>query len=166
MSIFGSSDRVDVRTIFSTREDTVYVPREHDVFSSPLSSSGVRSTMFVLLTIRHGPEQEFVITRVSTEVSTVRTPIESGDERVMSIASRNLLVSSVNIVNVDHIVVRTYGQVLSTRRDAHALNPFLGIGKDLIRAPADMYFTIVSGDNWNAIMNDNTTRALRVREIR
>lgn len=155
-----------MRTIFSTREDTVYVPREHDVSSSPLSSSSVRSTMCVLLTIRHGPEQEFVITRVSTEISTVRTPIESGDERVMSIASGNFLVSSVNIVNVDHIIVRTYSQVLPARRDAHALNPFLGISKDLIRFPTDVYFTIVSGDNWSAIMNENTTRALRVGEVR
>jgi hypothetical protein len=105
-AIFTSSNSVNVRTVLTCGEDTVGVPGDDDILGLPVYTSGVGLTTLVLLAIRHRPEQELVVTRISSDVGAVSTPVESCDERVMTSAYAHSPVVVGHVVNVNHAVVR------------------------------------------------------------
>lgn len=157
-----------MRAVFSCREDSVDVPREHDSLSGPLSRFGVRPAVSVLLAIGHSPEQEFIISRVGTEVSAISAPVKGSDERVMPVAPGDLLVVIVDVVDVNHVIVRPHGQVFAARRNAHALDPLLRVFQRLlvVLTPADVHLAVIGSNNGNLLLFivSNCTRALGVRQ--
>lgn len=159
-----------MRAVLSCRENSVDVPREMNSLCGPLSRSGVGPAGSVLLAVGHGPEHEFIISRVGTEVSAIGAPVKSSDERVMPVAPGDLLVVVGDVVNVNHVIVRTHGQVLATRRNAHALDPLLRVFQRLlvVLTPADVHLAVISSNNGNLVLSivSNCTRALGVRQGR
>jgi hypothetical protein len=105
-SIFASSNSVNVRTVLTCGEDTVGVPRNDDILGFPVDTSGVGLATLILFAVRHRPEQELVVTRIRSDVGAVATPVESCDERVMTLAYAYSPVVSGHVVNVNHAVVR------------------------------------------------------------
>jgi len=163
-AIIRTSHGVDVRAILASREDTADVPAEHHVLGSPGGGLSVRSSVFVLHTVRHRPEQKLIVARVGAEVTAVHAPIEGCDERVMAVAATNLLVSIVDVINIHHAVVGAYRQVLITRADTHALDPFFRILENW--TIFNMHLTVISSNDngFTVRMNNYSSGALRVRE--
>jgi len=104
-----AADTVDVRSIGTSGEDTVNVPRELDSLSSPDYRDSVAGTVGVLsnaTVFTDLPEEELVSLTSRSEVLGVGAPVHALDGRRVSIASSNAIPRST-VVDSDGVVVRS-----------------------------------------------------------
>jgi len=162
-----SSDLVDVRSIGTSGEDTINVPRELDGLGGPHDRLGVGSTGGILsdaTVFTHVPEKEFVGLASRSEPLGLNTPVNGLDGRGV-LGTSSAESPGFGAVDADLVVVRSNSKELAVRGNGHNLNPFLGILKFLSGSISfvNMDDTIVSSnDALSSRAHSDSTGALRL----
>ena len=169
VSGFVDVGTVNVSSIGSTGEDTLSGPGEVHGLGSPVSALSVGSSGGVLLDVRDGPEQELVVTRVSSDVGAVSRPVKAVDIGGVSSALANEAEVIRSVVDIEGVVVRANSQVSVAGGEGHALNPLRGVLEQLAlthvaRVGTDGNGTIVTSNGKPVSVAADGTRALRVRQ--
>lgn len=162
---------VNVSSISSRWEHTVYKPAKLGAIGCPFGASSVWSTIRILFAAWNCEEQKFMGTANRSNIRSVLTPINWDNEGVvLATFAYKTVVSS--LIDIDYVVMRSNSKHTTIWRILNSFNPLFWVSVcsnnvvKLINSSSDGQCAIIVSDCnmsvWTVVIN--STCALRVRE--
>jgi len=168
-TVLGAVNTIDVSSIGTAGEDTLNIPRELGSLSGPSNTGGVASTRRILRAVVHLEEEELISTTVGADVRTINSPVKVSDIRIVGLKSTYKVVTILNIVDVDVVVMGTDCELLAIGRVVHNLDPLRGVLHQMLLSTSvtilDHNSTIVTSDSNVIVVNSDSSGALGVRQL-